>query len=72
MSRSTKLPPSTSLAACNAAPRPLTPIEARIIAAFRTMDGRRQEGALTRMERIASTHPLHRAPLLRLIAGGAL
>jgi hypothetical protein len=45
--------------------------EKSILEAFRAMDERRKWEALTRMERIAGTHPLCVAPRLRLISGSA-
>ena len=71
MSHPTKLAPLAPVAASESAPPPLTLSELRILAAFRAMDPRRKEEALTRMARIAEAHPLHRAPLLRVVSGGA-
>lgn len=53
-------------------PAELTRDEARILAAFRTMDTRRKGELLPFAEWSAKTFPASRPPMLRLIMGGSL
>jgi hypothetical protein len=75
MNRTSSPPPADAprlMAAAQPAPAlKLTRDEMSILDAFRAMDERRKWEALTRMERIAGTHPLRVGPRLRLISGSA-
>jgi len=50
-------------------PPALTADQLRIAMLFAAMDDRRQQEAITRMTRIATTHPRRPRPVLRLVVG---
>jgi hypothetical protein len=59
---------SLALVASATSPLDLTWNEMSALSAFRTMENRRKEEAVVRMQRIAKTHPGRAASRLRLVS----